>query len=167
MGSWAAFVALSLAVLTTTTDCAASRLAFGTEQLRFELDNSSQENWGCLVGLHVASDPHPTPNGVLRAAGGATPIGGATQVWRLTATACNASFPAATLALDSCTASCARKYVVDDDGLPRGALLSRRYCIRKPRALPARLGAARGLHGTVHSTLDMYSTVMSTYIGTG
>jgi hypothetical protein len=105
-------VALSLAVLATTADRAASRLAFGTKQLRFEVDNSSRTNWGCLVGLHVASDPHPTPNGVLRAAGGATPIGGATQVWRLTATACNASFPAATLALDSCTASCARKYVV-------------------------------------------------------
>lgn len=37
------------------------------------------------------------------------------KVWSLTATACNESFPSATLSMDSCTASCERKYVAEQN----------------------------------------------------
>ena len=79
----------------------------GTDGLRFDVSNASQAHWGCLSAVHVAGDPRPTNNGILRA-----DAAGATQLWRLTATDCNTSFPAATLMMDSCTAACSRKYVV-------------------------------------------------------
>ena len=99
---------LLLLLLLAWAPCCAGSFSVGTEQLRFAVTNSSQARWGCLSGVFIGGDPHPTDNGVLRAGGA-----GATPLWRLTATGCNASFPAATLALDSCTASCARKYLVE------------------------------------------------------
>ena len=99
---------LLLAVaMATVAPFVGGALLFGTPELRFEVTNTSQAHWGCLTGIFLGGDPQPTNNGVLQAAGL-----GATQVWRLTATACNVSFPAATLSMDSCTASCARKYLV-------------------------------------------------------
>ena len=92
---------------------AAVRLAsgsffIGTDQLRFEVSNTSQAHWGCLNALTIAGDPRPTNNGILRA-----DAAGYTQLWRLTATACNASFPVSTLMMDSCTAACSRKFLVE------------------------------------------------------
>ena len=78
----------------------------GSDQLRFEVANASQARWGCLSGVHIGGDPQPTENGALRAGDVGTPL------WRLTATSCNTSFPAAALALDSCTVACAHKYLV-------------------------------------------------------
>ena len=99
---------MRLLLLLAWAPCCAGSFSVGTEQLRFAVTNSSQARWGCLSGVFLGGDPHPTENGVLRAGGA-----GATPLWRLTATGCNASFPAAALALDSCTASCARKYLVE------------------------------------------------------
>ena len=93
--------------LLAAVPAAAGTFSFGTDQLGFNITNTSQAHWGCLEGVHIAGDPNPTNNGVLRAA-----AAGYTQVWRLTATACNASFPVSTWMMDSCTASCARKYLV-------------------------------------------------------
>ena len=87
---------------------AATTFSIGTSELNFTVQNSNQAHWGCLGGVHVGGDPHATNNGVLRADNK-----GATQLWRLTATACNASFPEATWTMDSCTASCERKYLVE------------------------------------------------------
>jgi hypothetical protein len=98
---------LVLATTLAAAPTAAGTFWFGTDQLSFNISDASQAHWGCLAGVHVAGDPHPTNNGVLRAA-----AAGYTQVWRLTATACNASFPVSTWMMDSCTASCARKYLV-------------------------------------------------------
>ena len=108
-----AIIAAATSLLLCRVRPAGGALSFGTPALRFTVTNTSQAHWGCLTGLHVAGDPSPTGNGVLQAAGA-----GATQVWRLTATACNASFPAATLSMDSCTALCARKYVVEPEPEP-------------------------------------------------
>ena len=71
-------------------------LAIGTDALRFILNNES--NFGCLDGVHIA--------------GGSNILVGPTPLWQLTATRCNASFPAAGGILQSCTAACDRKYAV-------------------------------------------------------
>lgn len=81
----------------------------GTDQLAFRIYNGSQQNWGCLDGVYVGGDPRPGERGILAS----LPDGqGATPMWQLTATACNDSFPASQLVLQSCTAVCAKKYLV-------------------------------------------------------
>ena len=97
---------LAIALLLRPVAAAASAtFSIGTEQLRFAV-TSTRARWGCLSAVHIGGDPHPTENGALRTGYAGTPL------WRLTATSCNTSVPAAALALDSCTVACADKYLV-------------------------------------------------------
>jgi hypothetical protein len=105
-----------VALAGAATVAASGDLSFGTEQLRFVLSNSTQTHWGCLDALHIGGDPRPTKRGIFWQ--DAQSGQGATEVWQLTATACNASYPTATLVMNSCTATCERKYMVEHSESP-------------------------------------------------